>query len=199
MKRNHKTAKVLSAVLVVAACFAAWIVFTFLPGSRERLSLTAICLSIGNIIAGLVFAIITRLPDKIWVRITIFSLFGLLSTVPIFSVVAQRITYTRFGFTVYGAIPIPFLDITVNQHGFLWFRTKTHQITREELDALLAPGVEIVVVGIGWDSIAQLTEDAKRISTTVDLRVLPTPEAFALYNELKAQGRNVVLLAHSTC
>ena len=199
MKRNLKTANVLSAVLVVAACFAAWIVFTFLPGSRERLPLTAICLGIGNIIAGLVFAIITRLPDKTWVRITICSLFGLLCTVPIFSVVAQRITYSRFGFTVYGAMPIPLLDITVNQHGFLWFRMKTHQITREELDALLAPGVEIVVVGIGWDSIAQLTEDAKKISTTIDLRVLPTPAAFALYNELKAQGRNVVLLAHSTC
>ena len=199
MKRNLKTAKVLSAVLLVDACFAAWIVFTFLPGSRERLPVTAICLGIGNIIAGLVFAIITRLPDKSWIRITIFSLFGLLSTVPIFSVVAQRITYARFGFTVYGAMPIPLLDITVNQHGFLWFRAKTHQITREELDALVAPGVEIVVVGIGWDSIVQLTEDAKKISTTVDLRVLPTPEAFALYNELKAQGRNVVLLAHSTC
>jgi len=199
MKRNLKTANVLSAVLVVAACLAAWIVFTFLPGSRERLPLTAICLGIGNIIAGLVFAIITRLPDKSWVRITIFSLFGLLCTVPIFSVVAQRITYSRFGFTVYGAMPIPLLDITVNQHGFLWFRMKTHQITREELDAILAPGVEIVVVGIGWDSIAQLTEDAKKISTTIDLRVLPTPAAFALYNELKARGRNVVLLAHSTC
>jgi len=96
-------------------------------------------------------------------------------------------------------MPIPLLDISVNQHGFLWFRTKTHQITREELDPLVAPGVEIVVVGIGWDSIAQLTEDAKKISTTIDLQVLPTPEAFALYNELKAQGRNVVLLAQSTC
>ena len=133
------------------------------------------------------------------VRITILSIFGLLSVVPVFSVFMQRVTYSRFGFTVYGAMPIPMLDITVNQHGFLWFRTKTHRITREEIEAVLAPGVEIVVVGIGWDSIAQLTEDAKKIATTVDLRVLPTPEAFALYNELKAKGRNVVLIAHSTC
>ncbi len=119
--------------------------------------------------------------------------------VPIFSVVAQRITYTRFGFTVYGGIPIPLMDITVDQNGFLWFRSKTHKITREELDALVAPGVEIVIVGIGWDSIAQLTDDAKLISTKIDLRVLPTPAAFALYNKLKAEGRKVVLLAHSTC
>jgi len=199
MKRNLKTANVLSALLVCAACFAAWIVFAFLPSSRERLPLTIICLGIGSIIAWVVFAVITRLPDNRWVRITIFLVFGVLSTIPIFSIVAQRITYSRFGFTLYGAMPIPLLDITVNQYGFLWFRTKTHQITREELDALVAPGVEIVIVGIGWDSIAQLTEDAKKISTMIDLRVLPTPQAFALYNELKSQGRNVVLLAHSTC
>lgn len=199
MKRNLKTASVLSAMFVCAACFAAWVGYTFLPDSKERLPVTAICLGMGNIIAGTVYAIITRLPDRRWVRITILLLFGLLSAVPIFSVCMQRVTYSRFGLTVYGAMPIPMLDITVNQHGFLWFRTKTHQITREELEEVLAPGVEIVVVGIGWDSIAQLTEDAKRISTTVDLRVLPTPEAFALYNELKAKGRCVVLIAHSTC
>lgn len=100
--------------------------------------------------------------------------------------------YDHLGFTVYGAIPVPVLDITINRHGILWFRQKTHQITREELDALVKPGVEIVVVGIGWDSIAQLTDDAKLISTTIDLRVLPTPAAFALYNKLKAEGRKVV-------
>jgi hypothetical protein len=29
--------------------------------------------------------------------------------------------------------------------------------------------------------------------------VLATPDAFALYNKLKAEGRAVALLAHSTC
>ena len=157
------------------------------------------CLTIGLITAAVLFAIVTVLPDKKWVRITIISVFGLLSSAPLLSVVAQRITYSQFGFTVYGAIPVPVLDITINRHGILWFRQKTHQITREELDALVSPGVEIVVVGIGWDSFAKLTDDAKLISTTIDLRVLPTPAAFALYNKLKAEGRKVVLLAHSTC
>lgn len=145
------------------------------------------------------YYVVTVLPEKRVVRITLVSIFGLLTSVPIVSTFVPRITYCRFGFTVFGAMPIPFLDITINQHGVLWFRPKTHQISRQELDSLITSEVEIVVVGIGWDSIAQLTDDAKELSTKVDLRVLPTPAAFTLYNKLKAEGRRVVLLAHSTC
>ncbi|MCP4283030.1 MAG: hypothetical protein GY792_01040, partial [Gammaproteobacteria bacterium] len=142
---------------------------------------------------------VTKLPDKRWVRIAVCSLFALSASVPLLSATVPRITYSRFGFTVYGATPIPALDITVNRYGVLWFRPKTHQITRAELDALVTPGVDVVVVGVGWDSIAQLTDDAKRLGESIDLRVLATPKAFALYNQLKAEGRAVVLLAHSTC
>ena len=199
MKRNHRTAKVLSMILVLATCIATWIVYTYLPISPERLTLTMGCVAIGLIASTLLYCIVTSLPDERWIRVMIVVIFGMFASVPILSVVAKRITYSRFGFTVFGAIPIPVLDVTVNRHGVLWFRPKTHQITRRELDALLGPDVEVVIVGIGWDSIAQLTDDAKLLSETIDMRVLPTPEAFALYNELIASGRRVVLLAHSTC
>ena len=33
----------------------------------------------------------------------------------------------------------------------------------------------------------------------VQVHVLPTPEAFALFNRCVAEGRKVVLIAHSTC
>lgn len=199
MKRNYKTANAISVILAVATCFASWIFYTYLPLSQERLTLTIGCLTIGIIAAAVLHYVITILPDRSWIRISVISICGLFASISLLSLMAQRITYSRFGFTVYGAIPIPVLDVTVNRHGVLWFRPKTHEITRQELDALLGPDVEVVIVGIGWDSIAQLTDDAKRLSETIDLRVLPTPAAFALYNELKAQGRNVVLLAHSTC
>ena len=174
-------------------------VFTFLPVSLQRLSLTLGTLVVGIICSLVQFAIVTKLPDKRWVRATACSLFALFATVPLASAAMPQITYSRFGFTVYGATPIPVLDITVNRHGVLWFRPKTHQITRTELEALITPNVEVVVVGIGWDSIARLTDDAKRLGDSIDLRVLATPDAFALYNKLKANGRIVVLLAHSTC
>ena len=199
MKRNRKTANVFSTLIVLAAVGSSWIVYTYLPVSPERWTLAMACPMIGVTAAWAFHAVVTRLPDKRWVRLAIISSFALLAMDPLLSVAFQRITYSRFGFTVYGAMPVPLLDLTINQHGILWFRPKTHQITRDELDAIAVPGVEIVIVGNGWDSIAQLTDEAKLLSAKIDLRVMPTPAAFALYNKLKAQGRKVVLLAHSTC
>ena len=199
MKRNRKTAIILATMLSLIAIVASWIVFTFLPVSPERASLTMGCLVVGFICSSALYFVVTKLPDKRWVRVTAFSLFALFAFAPLASAVVPKITYSRFGFTVYGATPIPVLDITVNQYGVLWFRPKTHQITRAELDALITPGVEVVIVGIGWDSIARLTDDAKLLGDSIELRVLATPEAFVLYNKLKAEGRGVELLAHSTC
>ena len=199
MKRNRKTAFVLAGFLAIISIVTSWIVFSFLPVSPERLTMTAGCFVIGIVCSLVLYTVITNLADKHWVRVTCCLLFTIFVLIPIASAIVPRITYSRFGFTVYGATPIPVLDITVNRYGILWFRPKTHQITRAELDSLITPGVEVVVVGIGWDSIAQLTDDAKLLGDSIDLRVLPTPEAFALYNRLKADGRNVVLLAHSTC
>lgn len=199
MKRNRKTAIALATMLSLIATVVSWIVFTFLPISPERSSLTMGCLIVGLICSSVLYFLVTKLPDKSWVRVTAFALFALFVFAPLASALVPRITYSRFGFTVYGAIPIPILDITVNRHGALWFRTKTHQITRAELEALITPGVDVVVVGIGWDRIARLTDEAQLLGDSVELRVLATPEAFILYNRLKAEGRGVVLLAHSTC
>jgi hypothetical protein len=199
MKHNRKTANVLSALLATATCVASWVFYTYLPISPERLKYTFGCLLIGILVTVVFYATVTWLPNEKRVRIALVSAFGLLATTPLVSAVAQRITYSHFGFTVYGMVPVPVLDITVNRYGILWFRPKTHLITRQELDAMVGADVEIVVVGVGWDSIAQLTDDAKLISSKIDLRILPTPAAFALFNKLKAEGRIVVLLAHSTC
>ena len=199
MKRNRKTATVLAAMTILIAAVMSWMVFAFLPVSPERVTLTAGCL-VGGIISSLVlYVVVTRLPDKLGFRVVAVSLFVVLVSMPRTSALIPRITFARFGFTVFGATPIPVLDITVNQHGVLWFRPKTHRITRAELESLVTPEVDVIVVGIGWDSVAQLTDDAKLLSDSIDLRVLPTPEAFAVYNTLKAEGRTVVLLAHSTC
>jgi hypothetical protein len=199
MKPNRRTAAVISAMLAAMAILASWIVFTFLPISPQRLALTAACIVVGVAGSLACYVAVTKLPDKHWVRITTSSLLVLFLSIPFISALVPRITYSRFGFTVYGATPVPFLDITINQQGLLWFRPKTHQITREELEAIISPGVDTVIVGIGWDSIAQLTDEAQLLGDSIDMRVMPTPEAYALYNKLKSEGRSVVLLAHSTC
>lgn len=183
----------------MATWFVAWLMFHFLPISPERLSLSIGCLLVGCVLGLGVFWLLAMLPNKNWVRVSAcaIALFFLVS--PWVSSWMGRISYSRFGLTVYGLVPIPTLDITVNQRGALWFRPKTHLILREEIVSLLEPDTEVVVVGIGWDRIARVEADALPIDSKVELKVLSTPEAFLLFNLLKSQGRRVVLIAHSTC
>ncbi len=199
MIRNRKTAKSIATVSILVTIVMSNVVFHNLPVSRERIPLTIGVAATGIVVSLLLFLVVTRLPDRRSFRIAAVTFFALVLANPLASAAMQRISYSRFGFTVYGVTPLPVLDITVDSDGMLWFRPKTHRITHEELEALIVPGVDVVVVGIGWDSVAQLTDDAKLLGDSVDLRVLPTPEAFAVYNALAAEGRNVVLLAHTTC
>lgn len=199
MQRNRNSATILSAVTFTASSVAAFALYAFLPFSRERYPVTGAVITCGLLASLLVFAVVRRLPDRRLARFVATSLVLTLALAPLVSALRPRITYARFGFTVFGITPIPALDLTIDRNGLLWFRHKSHQITRAEIEALVSDDVEIVIVGIGWQSVAALTEDAKQLADSVDMRVLPTPDAFALYNDLIASGHRVVLLAHSTC
>ncbi len=197
--RNCKTAFGLSAAATIATWFVAWLLFHFLPISPERLSLSFGCLLVGCVLGLGVFWLLTILPNKRVVRLSAYAIAFLLLAAPWGSSWMGRISYSRFGLTIYGLVPIPTLDITVNQRGVLWFRPKTHLIQREEIARLLEPDTEVVVIGIGWDRIARVEADALPVGSQVELKVLSTPEAFLLFNLLKSQGRRAVLIAHSTC
>jgi hypothetical protein len=124
---------------------------------------------------------------------------ALLVVVPLASTVYPgRITYSRFGFTIYGLVPVPTLDITVGPHGGLWFRDKSHWVAYDEVRPLLSPEVEALVIGIGWQSAVQVDPAIQQMEE-IEIHILPTPDAFALFNRYVTQGRKVVLLAHSTC
>ena len=189
----------LSGLGILATAVTTWIVFTYLPVSAERFSLAIECIGCGVVVSAFVYFVVTVLPDHRLSRSIAIALFLFVGSTPILSAISPRITYARFGFTVYGATPIPILDITINRNGLLWFRPKTHLISKEELERLITDEVEVVVVGIGWDNIALLSDDAKALGAKIDLRVMSTPDAFELYNQLRGAGRIVVLLAHSTC
>jgi len=64
---------------------------------------------------------------------------------------------------------------------------------------LLASNVQIVIVATGWDEVARVEGSVAGLTDRVEIRVLSTPEAFATYNSLVAEGRSVVLIAHTTC
>ncbi|MEQ1826227.1 MAG: MTH938/NDUFAF3 family protein [Pirellula sp.] len=199
MQNNQKTAFSLGGMGILLSLVLAWITWEYLPISSQRWSLTIACAACGFGFSLACYWITTRLPDRSVWRYLCVLLFLIAVSAPLLSSLFPHISYARFGLTVYGVTPVPYLDITINRNGVLWFRPKTHWITSEELNALMTEDVEVVVVGIGWDSIAQLSDDAKALASTVDLRVLSTPLAFALYNQLRREGRIVVLLAHSTC
>lgn len=109
-----------------------------------------------------------------------------------------KITFCRFGLTVYGVIPIPTLDIQVNNRGLLWFRDKNHYVSLNEIKSIISPDVDSLVIGIGWDGDVRVDPSVKELKG-VNVYTLITPDAFSLYNKLKSNGKRVVLIAHSTC
>ncbi len=107
-------------------------------------------------------------------------------------------SYQRFGFTLYGAIPIPVFDITVTSDGRLWFRDKNHLIKVDEVRSLLDSEVKVVVIGTGWDEVAKVEPGMENL-VGVSVEILSTEKAFQRYNLLKSEGVRVALLAHTTC
>jgi len=198
-RRNAKTATTFAGIIFFAFASFPMLAFWFLPNSRELPTLVVASLVAAIVASWMVFLVITKLPGTRRVRIGVWAGFAVVIALTLFSFSLKRITYARFGLTVYGVIPVPAFDFTVNRRGVLGLRPKSHQITRSELETLVDSDVEIVVVGIGWDSVAALTDEAKTLGKSIDLRVLPTPAAFELYNKLRSEGKTVVLLAHSTC
>ena len=68
----------------------------------------------------------------------------------------------RFGVTTYNRIPVPVLDVQVRADGAIRVVFKTHSIDAQRLAWLLSGRPpEVLVVGIGWDSGAELASQAK--------------------------------------
>jgi hypothetical protein len=66
------------------------------------------------------------------------------------------------------------------------------------VERLLSPGVEVLIVGTGWQDAVSVDAAIEQLRG-IEVHILKTPAAFALYNDYRSQGRRVVLLAHSTC
>ncbi|MAG58505.1 MAG: hypothetical protein CMJ83_19630 [Planctomycetes bacterium] len=184
--------------LLVLACtgVVAWIVIRYLQSYSDRYLIAVIVGGLGlavGIVGGILLA-----RQKSTRRVVLILAFAVAAlVVPAASMMMQRVTTSSFGFTVYGLIPVPVLDITVDANGVLWFRDKTHLITLQEVTPLIDGSVDVLIVGTGWHEVARV-EDAV-LKVVPDVRVLKTPKAFALYNRLVAEGKRVVLIAHSTC
>ena len=190
-------AGLLTFLVALVAAAACWIYLTELDDSRKVIAGVVTVVGFG-------FAILVRgIVRRICVSRSATFLVVLLLAVaviapPVSMLYPGTITYARFGLVVYGIIPVPALDVTIGPRGALWFRDKSHLITREEIDDLISPEVEVVIIGTGWQGGARVEPSVKEIEGP-EIRIELTPDAYELYNRLKKEGRVVVLLAHSTC
>ena len=200
MKHKQSIAIILSCIVFLSFLSASLIVFFYLTeyGSR-RLALASAITFGGIILSCVVYWIFTKLCHNRKCEFIFVAVFCIIILTPFLSMKCPgKITYSRFGLTVYGCIPIPILDITVGPKGVLGFRDKSHFITLQEVEALLIPEVEIVVIGIGWNDVVKVDEAIRNIEK-VKVEILSTPQAYETYNQYKSEGKKVVLIAHSTC
>jgi len=124
----------------------------------------------------------------VWVAFNLPGLFG----------------YHRFGLTVYSGIPFPRVDLVIHTNGLPGIRgSKAHWVSAEEFDQLIGARADdypdVVIIGTGYEGQVQveggiLTREADPI-----VELLPTPQAICRFNELRAAGKRVVAIIHSTC
>ena len=198
MKRNQKTAFVFSAVLLLIAVAYAVLYFLFIPDDPKMFINIIFILIIGLLVTVVANWLVRKMPDSIVTKLLIFGVIALLVASPFISASMKQITWSRFGFTVYGVVPIPLLDITVDQEGSLWFRTKKDTITVADVRALVNSETTVIVVAQGWDSVAQVDGSIYMKYMNIKIHELSTPEAFEKYNELTRQGVKVVLVGHTS-
>jgi hypothetical protein len=188
-----------AAILAVAALIAGVVYGYLTEYGGQRIVAAAAILAAGMGLAAVAYLALTKYCRNTRRMAAVLLLLAVLIATPILSTIYPgRVTYARFGLTVVGAVPVPLLDITAGPQGGLWFRDKSHFVSLAEVKRLLSPGVEVLIVGTGWQGAVEV-EAAIEQMQGIEVHVLRTPAAFALFNDYRIQGRRVVLLAHSTC
>ena len=178
----------------------AGILYAYLTEYGARRILLAVVIVAAGLVEGIAaYLLISKHCQRKRCAAIIIALLVVLLLVPLASMAYPgTVLYSQFGLTVYGLLPVPVLDITVGPHGGLWFRDKSHFISIDEVQPLLSPDVEILVIGVGWHSAVRV-DPAIEALEGVEIHVLPTPQACDLFNRYVSAGRRVTLIAHSTC
>ncbi|MFC2029410.1 hypothetical protein ACFLWA_01630 [Chloroflexota bacterium] len=113
---------IVSALAVLSfSVLAAGIVLAYMSEYGQRRIAAAVAIAAaGSAMAFVAYLLVTRTCRSRRSSILVLSLLVLLLLVPILSIVYPgQVTYSRFGLTVYGAIPVPSLDIAVGTDGIL--------------------------------------------------------------------------------
>ena len=199
MKRNQKTAFVFSAVLFLIAVAYAVLYHLLIPADPKRFIIAVFILIVGLLVAFFANWLVRKMPDSNVARLLVLGVIAFIVASPFISASMKQVTWSRFGFMVYGVVPIPLFDFTVDQQGLLGLRAKTHTITVDEVQALVNSETTVIVIALGWDSVSHVDESIYFDFRNMEIHELSTPEAFEKYNELTKEGVKVVLIGHTTC
>ena len=197
MVRNRKTAFIFAASVLLLAVAYAVLYYLFIPENPKKFIVAVFIILVGMLAAFLANWIVRKLPDSIVTRFCALGLIAIVVALPFVSASMKQVTYSRFGFTVYGVLPIPLFDFTVNGEGELNLLAKTDAITIEQISTLVDSETTVIVIAQGWDSDIKVDEMIHAEFLNLDIHELSTPEAFEKYNELIRQDVKVVLVAHT--
>jgi len=103
-----------------------------------------------------------------------------------------------FGFTAYNSIPWPGVDLQVRPDGTSRRVEKTHELSANDIAWLVESHPETLILSEGWRGAVRVPEELRH-QEGLDIRVLRTPDALRLFNQLRAAGTRVAIHVHSTC
>jgi|ERR1043166_1464070 hypothetical protein len=109
-----------------------------------------------------------------------------------------RFGWSCYAYTTYGALPRPISDLQVHADGKTRKIAKTHELSFEQIEWLLTPKPEVLIIALGWDGVTT-PDDRIRQHQGCELHILKNKEAIELFNRLKREGKRVAIHYHSTC
>lgn len=82
-----------------------------------------------------------------------------------------------------------------------WWREEGHRLSIADLGQAFTTDPEILVVGTGSFGFMRVPDETRKEIERrgIELHVLPTGKAWALYNQIESQGQRVVAAFHLTC
>jgi len=109
-----------------------------------------------------------------------------------------RFGWCCYGYSTFAACPRPVSDFQVRADGNTRKVTKTHQLSFEQIEWLLQPKPEVLIIALGWDGVT-IPDDTIRDYKGCEIHILKNKEAIDLFNRLKRSGKRVAIHYHSTC
>jgi hypothetical protein len=82
-----------------------------------------------------------------------------------------------------------------------WWRKRGHLLSVEDLQAVIAAGPSVIIVGCGASGMMKIPEETRQTlqEEGIELIALDKHMAVARFNELAEKNENVVAALHLTC